>query len=445
MNKYIYPLLFALLFISCKKDELSNPLDRELNTALRNASKTGEIDHFILPSSTAFSKIPQDPHNPLNQDKVNLGKQLFYETGLALAPMHNISKESYSCSSCHIPSAGFMPCRVQGIADGGLGFGVNGEKRTALQNYDETELDVQGARPLSLINVAFVQNTGWNGQFGGNGINEGTEALWDLEEVTKVNHEGFFGLESQNIEGLDLHRMVVNKEVTDEYGYTPMFDAAFGDRPEDERYNFETASFAISAYLRTLFSNEAPFQQWLKGDLDAMSTQQKRGAVLFFTKAGCANCHNGTSLNNPDYFYALGVKDLYETGEVFNTDIDDRRNKGRGGFTQDPEDLYKFKVPQLYNMRFSPFYFHGSSKRTLREVVEYFNEGVPENANVPDEQIAPFFRPLQLTDVEIDAIVSFLEEGLYDPAMSRYVPESVLSGNCFPNNDPFSQIELGCK
>jgi len=445
MNKYIYPLLLALLFISCKKDQLSNPLDRELQTALRIASKTGEIDHFILPSPTDFANIPQDPHNPLNQEKVDLGKQLFFETGLALAPMHDISKGAYSCSSCHIPSAGFMPCRVQGIADGGLGFGINGEKRTTLQNYDETELDVQGARPLSLINVAFVVNTSWNGQFGGNGINEGTEALWDLDELTKVNHEGFYGLESQNIEGLELHRMVVNKEVTDKYGYTPMFDAAFGDRPEEERYNLETASFAISAYLRTLFSNKAPFQEWLKGNHDAMTTQQKRGAVLFFTKAGCANCHNGTSLNNPDYFYALGVKDLYETGEAFNTDIDDRRNKGRGGFTQNPDDLYKFKVPQLYNMRNSPFYFHGSSKNSLREVVEYFNEGIPENPNVPAEQIAPFFRPLNLNDAEIDAIVSFLEEGLYDPDMPRYAPESVLSGNCFPNNDPFSQIELGCK
>ena len=106
--------------------------------------------------------------------------------------------------------------------------------------------------------------------------------------------------------------------------------------------------------------------------------------------------------------------------------------------------MFKFRVPQLYNLGDADFYFHGSSKQTLREVVEYFNEGIPENERVPISQIARQIRPLNLTEEEMDDLTAFLDNGLKDPDLQRYVPENVLSGKCFPNNDLFSQIELGC-
>jgi cytochrome c peroxidase len=37
-----------------------------------------------------------------------------------------------------------------------------------------------------------------------------------------------------------------------------------------------------------------------------------------------------------------------------------------------------------------------------------------------------------------------LENGLYDPDLERYAPAYILSGNCFPNNDSQSRIDLGC-
>lgn len=252
------------------------------------------------------------------------------------------------------------------------------------------------------------------------------------------------GPESQIIEGLDLHRMVINEAALDTLGYMPLFDASFPEFPRSERYSKMTASFALSAYLRSLTTTHAPFQQWLKGDESAMGQEEKKGALLFFGKAGCIDCHNGAPLNNPDRFFALGVKDLYETGQAINTGVDDERNFGRGGFTQQERDMYKFKVPQLYNMKESPFFFQGSSKQSLREVVEYFNDGMPENARVPDSQIAPQFRPLNLTEEEIDQLVLFLEHSLYDPDYERFVPGEVLSGNCFPNNDQRSQQDMGC-
>jgi cytochrome c peroxidase len=254
------------------------------------------------------------------------------------------------------------------------------------------------------------------------------------------------GLESNNERALIVHRQVINKAVTDSLGYTPMFDAAFPDIPVAERYSLKTGAFAIAAYFRTILTNRAPFQEWLKGDKEAMTDQQKEGAMLFFGKAGCYKCHNSPSLNSsPHQFFAIGVKNMYQNGhEVFRTGPNDKRNIGRGGFTGRPEDMHKFKVPQLYNMKDIGFYFHGASKTSLRDVVEYFNNGIPENPDVPAIQITPLFHPLGLTEQEMDDLVEFIENGLYDPNLKRYAPERTMSGNCFPNNDDLSRSDMGC-
>lgn len=441
----MYTLVAALLcgvMWGCTEDKLNNPLDIRLKKRLNDLSPINGLSYFVLPNETDYGRIPQDPANPLNRQKVALGRMLFYETGLAKDANQTSSNNTYSCASCHIPSAAFTPGRVQGIADGAFGFGYNGEGRKILQSYDPNEVDAQGARPLSMLNVAYVTNTMWSGRFGSIDNNVGTEHLW--EGGLETNHLGLHGLEAQNIEGLHLHRMVINEAIITELGYKDYFDIAFQDFSKEERYTDLTASFAISAYLRTLLTNQSPFQNWLKGDEDAMTEEEKGGALLFFTKAGCFKCHEGPALNANEY-YALGVKDLHEIEGVVRTSRDDNRNLGRGGFTQKPVDMYKFKVPQLYNLKEAPFLFHGSSMTTLREAVDYFNYAIPENADVPDSQIASQFKPLELSEEEIDALTAFLTHSLYDPNIERYVPDYVLSGNCIPNNDSVSKQDLNCE
>jgi len=447
MNKYLPTTIIVLcLFYACSNDkiELTSQTDFQLENTIKAAALNGELSHFILPESNDYKNIPTSPENPITPVKVALGKFLFFETGLGLSPMQEVGEGTYSCGSCHIPSAGFRPGREQGIGEGGTGFGISGEARTISELYTAEQLDVQGARPLSVLNAAYVTNALWNGQFGGGGVNEGTEDVWKEENGTDINHLGLGGLESQNIESFHLHRMVINKDVITNLGYLPYFESAFSDFPEDERYSEKAASFAIAAYLRTLLTNEAPFQDYLKGDRNALTEKEKRGAMLFFSDAKCSACHNGPSLNAMN-FYALGVKDLFECGQgVFNASPDDPRNLGRGGFTGKDEDMYKFKVPQLYNLKDTPFFFHGSSKTNLRDVVKYFNDAVIENPNVPQSQIPSIFKPLNLSENDIDDLVAFLENGLHDSNLKRYEPEYVLSGNCFPNNDPQSQSDLGC-
>jgi len=434
------------LFAACKKDKVTTDLDAELTTALELSSPSGTQSHYIMPASDDFANLPnQDAKNPVTEAKVELGRMLFFETGIGLAPTYSVSKQAYSCSSCHVPSMSFTAGRFQGIADGAVGFGDHGEARVKNPSYQGSEVDAQGARPLPTINLTYVTNALWSGAFGSFGTNEGTENAWGVTDpLTNINHEGLEGLEANNHRALITHRQVINKDVTDSLGYTAMFDAAFPDVPEADRYTLQMAANAIASYQRTILTNQAPFQKWLKGDATAMTEQQKRGAILFFDKAGCKNCHNSPSLNAMRY-EALGVNNLFQSPyDVFRTDINDARNLGRGGFTLREEDKYKFKVPQLYNLKHFGFYFHGASKTSLRDVVEYFNAGVPENPLVPASQISSKFKPLGLTAEEVNDLTEFLENGLYDANIERYAPTAVMSGNCFPNNDPQSRLDMGC-
>ncbi len=294
------------------------------------------------------------------------------------------------------------------------------------------------------MNVAFVKNTLWSGQFGGKYFNEGTESVWGkFDPGTEINKSGFEAMEGQNIEGLKIHRMRYDVSTVFSLDYKKYFDEAFPEVPAAERYSPKMASFALSAYLRTLFSNQAPFQMWLKGNKQAMADNEKRGAVLFFGKAGCARCHKEQNLGSME-FHALGVWDLVDAGGL-KTSISDLKNLGRGGFTGKNADMFKFRVPQLYNLKEGSFYFHGSSKKTMHEVVEYFNNGIPENSRVDKSRISPYFTPLNLSESEVKDLTAFLENGLHDPHLDRYKPKRVLSGNCFPNNDPISRVDLDCK
>lgn len=436
----------GLFFTACKKDDntVTTDLDTELEMALQNASGGAGLAAYTLPTSAELSKIPQDPKNPLSQEKIDLGALLFHETGIGLNPMHIENEGTFSCATCHFASAGFQAGTHQGIADGGMGFGINGEGREKHPLYDAMELDVQPVRTPTALNVAYQEAMLWNGQFGAVGVNEGTEANWTPDTPIETNELGYHGVETQAVAALTVHRLEMDEELCVDLNYRQLFDRAFPDVPEEFRYDKEHAGLAIAAYERSILAYQAPFQLWLRGKTSAMNDAEKRGAILFFGKAGCADCHNGPSLADMN-FYAYGMKDLHEVPEeTFNVDASTAAHLGRFSFTKKDADKYKFKTPQLYNLSDSPFYGHGASFRDIRDVVAYKNAGVKENGNVPDEYLAQNFQPLGLTDEEVTDIALFIQYGLNDPNLLRYQPLSIRSGNCFPNNDPQSREDLGC-
>ena len=63
---------------------------------------------------------------------------------------------------------------------------------------------------------------------------------------------------------------------------------------------------------------------------------------------------------------------------------------------------------------------------------------------VPANKLSPNFTGLELTDEQINDLVSFLEIALYDNNLNRFVPDALPTGNCFPNADSDSAADVGC-
>jgi cytochrome c peroxidase len=140
-------------------------------------------------------------------------------------------------------------------------------------------------------------------------------------------------------------------------------------------------------------------------------------------------------------FAAVGMQDLLGD-DIFLPDTE-TTPLGRGGFTGNPEDNFKFKVPQLYNLKDAPFLGHGSSFTSLEAVVRYFNAAIPQK-NIDQEQLDARFVPLGLTEQEIADLTTFLRDGLFDAELERHIPDAILSNQCFPNADEASKADLGC-
>ena len=438
-------LFYVLLFLisACQRDE---PLAPGNATELDNLlERHGGRNTFLLPDGSDLSVIPQDPRNPLSAEKVALGQLLFHETAIGTHGKSSSATGTFSCASCHFAGAGFQAGTFQGIGEGGEGFGLNGEGRHRSAAVPFGDVDVQPIRSPAALNTAYQEAMLWNGQFGATGVNAGTEAGWTAGTPKENNHLGYQGLETQAIAGLGVHRIGLDHTQAEKLGYTALFRAAFPGVTDTALFTTLYAGLAIAAYERTLLADQSPWQRYLRGEESALDETQTAGAVLFFGAAGCVDCHTGPALNSMA-FYALGMDDLVDCAEpTIGTSVDNVENLGRGGFTGRDEDKYKFKVPQLYNLRSSPFYGHGASFRTVREVIAYKNTAEAQNKRVAGDRLSPEFRPLGLTDVEIDQLTAFIEEGLYDPRLDRYVPGSLPSGQYFPNHDEVSRQDLGCQ
>lgn len=433
-------LLFALYSCETNNEEY---IDITVHSVLEKQiiDLFGSKSALVLPESTDFSSIPNDINNTITQAKVHLGQMLYHETGLAKNPAIDEGMNTYSCASCHHVAAGFQSGLAQGIGDGGVGFGLFGEGRSKSPDYDEEMIDVQPIKTPSVLNAAYQDVMLWNGQFGATGTNAGTEENWTVGTPKEENNLGFEGVETQAIAGLNVHRLAINYDFVMNSEYKTLFDNAFPNIDESERYSRINAGLAIAAYERTLLSSQAPFQLWLKGEDAAMNEDELQGASIFFGKGKCYTCHLGPGLNGMD-FHALGMNDL--AGPNIMTVVDEATKKGRGGFTGNSEDDYKFKTPQLYNLKDVGFFGHGSSFTSVKDVIKYKNSAIAENGNVPNDKLSPLFVALNLTNEEIDLLTLFIENSLFDPNLDRYIPESLPSGNCFPNADSQSKIDIGC-
>ena len=274
---------------------------------------------------------------------------------------------------------------------------------------------------------------------------------------------------------------------------------------------------AQATFLRTVVTRNTPFDRFLAGDNQALTHAQRRGAQLFFTPAaggaggaGCFGCHSGPALNkqhdDPDVagvgafveqnFVNVGIGDhpVQALNALARGHLDPAKlgkdgfpyhaeDTGREEITHNRDDAFKFRTMTLRQLKDARTFFHNGSFTKVRDVVEYFNAGVPQDPSaaaagtLSDRFTHPrgpgSQRGLGLSDDQVDDLSGFLENALHDPAFVKHDPKSstdtlqpnardltyskyrpdlaalgakdgfMLSGLAIGNNDPLSRRDMG--
>lgn len=275
--------------------------------------------------------------------KEELGKLLFFDPILS-------GNKTISCASCHKPAFAFADTSS-------VSLGV--KKRKGSRN-------TPSAMNLSLQPVFF-----WDGR--AKTLEE--QALAPIENPLEMN--------------LHVEEALVRLQKSEKYNR--WFKTIFNTEP-----NRTNLAEAIAAFERTLETSDSPFDNWkFSDDPTAVSDAVKRGFVLFNEKGKCVRCHFGAD---------------FTTHEFRNIGLFNGRNlndSGRGAVSGKKEDIGKFKTPGLRNIALTAPYMHNGMFRTLKEVIDFYNDPakVIPNAMGRDTILA---RPLGLTKQEKKDIEAFL-------------------------------------
>ncbi len=282
------------------------------------------------------TEIPFPASNPYSDAKAELGRVLFFDPRLSGPGTH-------SCASCHNPGLGWRD---------GLTFGVGH--------------DAQGlprATP-TIVDLAWGASMMWDGRK--DGLED--QATSPIETVTEMN--------------LSLPDMEARLAALPAYRH--MFQAAF----EETNVTAPKVAQALATYERTLVSNEAPFDRWIRGDAKAIGEDAKRGFGLFNGRANCGSCHSGWRFTD-DGFHDVGLP---------GSDL------GRGAIIPGEPTLERaFKTPTLRNVDTRAPYMHDGSLRTLADVMAHYDTGFIERPS-----LAPEMHHLDLTPNEIRDVIAFL-------------------------------------
>jgi cytochrome c peroxidase len=158
----------------------------------------------------------------------------------------------------------------------------------------------------------------------------------------------------------------------------------------------ESLADALASYVRTIRSDNSPFDFFLSGWPIVLSDVQLEGLRLFEGKARCYICHSGKQFTDEAF---------HNTGVAWHEEA--LQDEGRAAITGKPYHRGAFKTPTLREVGLRGPYMHDGSLLTLEDVVDFYDRGGNKNPYL-DENIVP----LHLSPAEKKALVEFLRRGL---------------------------------
>jgi cytochrome c peroxidase len=280
---------------------------------------------------TASAEPLDEPLKPLppapRQDprRIELGRQLFNETRLSV-------NNSLSCASCHHLE--------KGGAD---------NKRFSL-GFDGKELAVNTP---SVLNASLNFRQFWNGR----------------ADTLEAQAHAVVQSPSEMASSWEQVVQTLSADPT----YHSAFTTAYPDG-----VTADNVQNALATYERTLLSSNSRFDQYLLGNTDILTLDEKYGYQRF-KDYGCIACHQGVNIGG-NMYQKFGVMGDYFQARGNPTESD----LGRYLVTKDEEDRNVFKVPSLRNVAVTAPYFHDASARTLEEAVDVMFKY--QLGRVPSEQ-----------------------------------------------------------
>jgi cytochrome c peroxidase len=277
------------------------------------------VDGITVPDIGPMpTQVPIPPTNLSYAQKVELGKQLYFETRLS-------KNNSVSCAFCHNPGTGFADARQFSIG----AFGTAG-----------------GRQAPTVYNTGFIPLQFWDGRAG------------SLEEQA-------IGPIHNPIEMAEMHETVVPK-IAKIPAYQKQFQLIFGSGA-----SLQHIAEAIAAFERTIVSQNSSFDKYAMGESGAMNEAAIRGLALFRGKARCILCHNGPNFTD-NQFHNLGVP---QVGPL-------KEDLGRYVVTRAQQDKGAFKTPTLRSVVETAPYMHDGVLKTLEEVIDFHDAGGGSNPNL---------------------------------------------------------------
>ncbi len=424
-----------------------------------------EIDDLdaVLQSVIAQQGLRPYPGADISADDpalVSLGQQLFFDPVLS-------GDQNISCATCHHPALAMGDGRALPIGTGGEGLGPQREfVEMVVLGAEEASLTVHnpfvGAfvprNSPTILNSALLPVQFWDGR-----VQNYAGIVTTLEENVNQRQltdalvaQAMFPVTSlHEMAGATLGhlppervRRQLMRRLTQIPGYVEQFEALFGTPNPD----ITAVVTAIAAFERQLIMTDAPWDDYLAGDVTALTEQQKQGALLFYgqsnTAVNCASCHAG------DHFSDLQFHNLLvpQLGPGKGQGPDGRDDWGRAGATFDARDRFAFRTAPLRNVALTAPYFHSGAYPTLELAIAHHADIQGMAASYDPSQFLPpaFYssvRPynpadqlstaapelingLPLTEQEIADLVAFLQ-ALTDPAaadLRHFIPDSVPSG-----------------
>lgn len=370
-----------------------------LITACGNPTKKRDVETPQPKEIAKVGALPKDIKmpigNPNSKEKELLGKLLFYDPILS-------GGKDIACASCHHPATGYAEFLDLSIGTNGEGLG----SKRAFKEPNEI--------PLMKRNSPTILNTAFNGIHGKDDYDpENAPMFWD-DRVKSLEKQALEPIKTlEEMKGLHFSKTEILTEVATRLQsipeYKSLFAEAFGaDAPIDSTH----IGMAIAAFERTLLANNSRFDQYMAGDVNAISHAEKEGLELF-KSVGCINCHNGPMFSD----YKLHVLGVPENNKVPEPD---------SGF----QESFAFRTATLRNLRFTAPYMHNGVFQNLKQVLEFYEDisfGKTRNPAVTKEMFDPFVKELQLSVKDMSLIISFLNT-LNDDSFDKEIPEKVPSG-----------------